>query len=412
MRHLNRRRDEDEDESAFVSMTDMTVSFLFILMILLAFFASRYSDEEVVPKQLYLDMRATALKMQEDNAVLAGRANISPSELERLEDRITDLLNDSSLSQQSWELERKKLEQELKSMHKELASMKSAIDLFHESEIYKDGALNIALKEIDTLRNLITELQTKVARLLPFEKESKILNERIIFLQNEAAHLRARIAILEAKLSILQQKDPVEEYLKGVAVSRRTALESLRDKIRIEFPFLEVVISSESDALRFQGEGLFASDSRELTAQKTAIVERIAEILDGVLPCYSAGARSAHKITCNQGFAVIEAVQIEGHTDDDGTEIYNMDLASGRAVSTYAAMTRRVPGLLEHKNLKDQPVLSVAGYGESRPVVENNTEANRSTNRRIDLRFIMVTPKSSNEIEYIKARLSGTAAGM
>ena len=32
---------EEEEESAFVSMTDMTVGFLFIIMILLAFFVSQ-----------------------------------------------------------------------------------------------------------------------------------------------------------------------------------------------------------------------------------------------------------------------------------------------------------------------------------------------------------------------------------
>jgi len=31
-------------------MTDMTVSFLFIVILLLAFFASRYSNDDVVPR--------------------------------------------------------------------------------------------------------------------------------------------------------------------------------------------------------------------------------------------------------------------------------------------------------------------------------------------------------------------------
>jgi hypothetical protein len=45
-----KRRGEEEDESVFVSMTDMTVSFLFIVILLLAFFASRYSNDDVVPR--------------------------------------------------------------------------------------------------------------------------------------------------------------------------------------------------------------------------------------------------------------------------------------------------------------------------------------------------------------------------
>ena len=42
---FRRHQREEEEESAFVSMTDMTVSFLFVVMILLAFFASQIQSE-------------------------------------------------------------------------------------------------------------------------------------------------------------------------------------------------------------------------------------------------------------------------------------------------------------------------------------------------------------------------------
>ena len=50
---VRRRHDDDEQESAFVSMTDMTVGFLFIVILLLAFFASQYSDTDKVPRYQY-----------------------------------------------------------------------------------------------------------------------------------------------------------------------------------------------------------------------------------------------------------------------------------------------------------------------------------------------------------------------
>ena len=43
---LRRRHVEEEGESVFVSMTDLTVSFLFILLVLLAFFATQIQPEE------------------------------------------------------------------------------------------------------------------------------------------------------------------------------------------------------------------------------------------------------------------------------------------------------------------------------------------------------------------------------
>lgn len=48
-----RLRHEEEEESAFISMTDMTVGFLFIMMILLAFFASQMQDPDAVSRSEY-----------------------------------------------------------------------------------------------------------------------------------------------------------------------------------------------------------------------------------------------------------------------------------------------------------------------------------------------------------------------
>ncbi|MDY6982443.1 MAG: OmpA family protein, partial [Pseudomonadota bacterium] len=67
---------------------------------------------------------------------------------------------------------------------------------------------------------------------------------------------------------------------------------------------------------------------------------------------------------------------IEGHTDSDGTEAYNQSLSERRA---QAVMNRLVQahGIPASR-------LSAVGYGEARPVVENNSSANKARNRRIE----------------------------
>ena len=307
--HVRRRARESEEESVFVSMTDMTISFLIILMILLAFFASRFTDEEMVPRP---DLVAEQLKA------------------ERLE------------------------------------------------------------RQLDELKRLL-------AAMVP--------REQLFTEQRRALQLQHHIDELKRQLAALRRPDPLEAYLRDVALSRKTALAELQRKIRVEFPDLDVVTSAENDALRFQGEGLFAHASDRLERNKLSIVERVAELLDELLPCYSVGPRSNHDLVCNPGYAVVEAVQIEGHTDAVGEDDYNMKLASNRAISTYAAMTNRAPRLFDHKNLRGEPGLSVAGYGENRPVADNETPQGRATNRRIDLRFIMYAPNQSEEIAGIREKL-------
>lgn len=74
------------------------------------------------------------------------------------------------------------------------------------------------------------------------------------------------------------------------------------------------------------------------------------------------------------------AIRIEGHTDNlpINTPRFptNWDLSAARAVAVlqYLAMQRIEPGRL-----------SIAGYGEYRPVASNDTEAGRRLNRRVDV---------------------------
>ncbi|MBD3162387.1 MAG: OmpA family protein [Candidatus Eisenbacteria bacterium] len=69
-------------------------------------------------------------------------------------------------------------------------------------------------------------------------------------------------------------------------------------------------------------------------------------------------------------------IQIEGHTDNIGTENYNQKLSERRAQTVHDFLSRQ--GI-------DPARMSVVGYGMSRPVAPNATEEGRQKNRRVDL---------------------------
>ncbi len=83
----------------------------------------------------------------------------------------------------------------------------------------------------------------------------------------------------------------------------------------------------------------------------------------------------------NQVAAVMKAnpqitlVRIEGHTDSEGTDSYNLDLSKRRAASVRAYLEKEgVPSTR----------LTSEGYGESRPIADNATDAGREQNRRVE----------------------------
>lgn len=67
---------------------------------------------------------------------------------------------------------------------------------------------------------------------------------------------------------------------------------------------------------------------------------------------------------------------IEGHTDEVGTDEYNMQLSQRRANSV-------VEYLVEYSGI-DRSRLKAVGYGKTRPVADNSTEEGKRQNRRID----------------------------
>ena len=69
---------------------------------------------------------------------------------------------------------------------------------------------------------------------------------------------------------------------------------------------------------------------------------------------------------------------ISGHTDSQGGEAGNLELSKARAKTCAEYLTNR--GI-------DSSRLSHNGYGESKPVADNNTPAGRLQNRRVEFKL-------------------------
>lgn len=329
MRGLRRqRRAADEEESVFVTMTDLTISFLLIVMVLLALFATRISSDDSVPRMQYEALRAQ---------LAATRTELA------------------------------EVESQLASVRAERDALSAHVEQLMRSVSELEARLALTEAERDALLQRVRELEEQLARLLGIR--------------------------------------PLEEYAAGAQAARLSMLNALRTGLRDAFPDLQVVISPEGDALRFQGEGLFRSGSSALDQRQQEIVERLARLLDDLLVCYTLGERATRSAPCPDGYALIEALQIEGHTDSDGPELMNLELSTARANTTLITMLAEERGLLDHLNLRGQPVMSVSGYGEMRPIAPNTTEAGKAANRRVDLRIIMFAPGSEAELDALRNRL-------
>ena len=67
---------------------------------------------------------------------------------------------------------------------------------------------------------------------------------------------------------------------------------------------------------------------------------------------------------------------LEGHTDSVGTDAYNQRLSERRA--------NAVREVLVNQYGVEAGRVDAVGYGESRPVADNATDAGRAINRRVE----------------------------
>jgi chemotaxis protein MotB len=109
-----------------------------------------------------------------------------------------------------------------------------------------------------------------------------------------------------------------------------------------------------------------------------------ATLRDDVLPDLEAIAATVRDLP--------NGIRIEGHTDPVPIRSShfrsNWELSAARAAEVLALFAER-GGIAEAR-------LSVAGYGSQRPLTENDTEAGRAQNRRVDI-VVIDNPAGENE---------------
>jgi outer membrane protein OmpA-like peptidoglycan-associated protein len=72
-------------------------------------------------------------------------------------------------------------------------------------------------------------------------------------------------------------------------------------------------------------------------------------------------------------------VEISGHTDDAGSDEYNLKLSAGRAESVVKYLTSK--GISSNR-------LQAKGYGETQPIVPNDTPERQAMNRRTEFTIL------------------------
>lgn len=93
----------------------------------------------------------------------------------------------------------------------------------------------------------------------------------------------------------------------------------------------------------------------------------------------------------------VQKIRIEGHASSEGNDKYNKDLSDRRA--------KAVMGFLVKVGV-DPNRMEAVGYGEERPIADNESEEGREKNRRVE--FNITARLSAEELAALKAAAATT----
>jgi outer membrane protein OmpA-like peptidoglycan-associated protein len=137
-----------------------------------------------------------------------------------------------------------------------------------------------------------------------------------------------------------------------------STLKDMVKKVSESLPDVDVTKVEETErglVLTFDNELLFKFDSDEILPEQKDNLDKIAEFLE---------KKSERDVS------------IEGHADSTGEDDYNLDLSERRAKAVRSALIER--GIPESR-------IEAVGFGETRPVVSNETADGQRRNRRVEV---------------------------
>jgi len=105
----------------------------------------------------------------------------------------------------------------------------------------------------------------------------------------------------------------------------------------------------------------FPRDSARIARDSFAILDSVAKVM--------------------REHAYLTKVRVEGHTDSEGADAVNLELSRERAAAVKAYLVER--GVPEARLVSE-------GYGETRPLMKNDTPQGRAKNRRVEFRILEV----------------------
>ncbi len=243
-----------------------------------------------------------------------------------------------------------------------------------EAIVFKlSSDLNNASNALNLINSQKAELEANITN---YKQLSKELNSSIDSKDKQILILLGQLEKKDEEIRNLQESfDKAKEKVQNLSLIRENLSKELQAKLDSN-----ITIDQKTGSISLPSEVLFDKDSYTLKNEAKASLRKIlSEYFNAII--------NDPKILSN-----IENIIIEGHTDSDGSYIYNLDLSQKRAYEVMNFI------YTFYKDARLQKLLMASGRSFSDPVLVNGVE-DKDKSRRIEIKFSIKNDNALKDVE-------------
>ncbi len=378
------------DTNFWISYADLMAGLLFVFILLIGaiLVKSTIIKNSLEQKETIVNEQNETLNEQSDTLVKQSNHLITMSqELLIKEDEINKLRNLLAQRQEALDSSNKNLtisqnslklkSNEIEKLNQLLLAQNTKIDDYSNHVVLLENILNeqnttlsSSKKELKDYKNRVMILSNRVSKK---DEKLKLSDEKLLKLLQALDNKETKYDELLTKLQAQKAKIKSLTGIKLKVISELKA--SLGSKINID---------KKSGSLRLASNILFDKGSAVL--KDGAKSQLKANFIDYVSTLINNKNIAEH----------LDKIIIEGHTDSDGSYLYNLKLSQQRA---FAVMNYLLTlDYIKKNNIKDKLVASGRSYLD---VIKSNGIEDKDASRRIEVKFRLKNQDAMYEIERI-----------
>ncbi len=259
-------------------------------------------------------------------------------------------------------------------------------DLQNTQEVLAEtrATLDLTLAQVDEAKSDLEKVTIDLAEAkLTLDEQKGRLEEQNAQLASQKDELAAQDKLLADQKALIGEQ---EQYLKAankellemrsrmqtIAVLRLSILEQIRDSVVGVMGDASKVTIGDNGSIVLNEGVFFDVGSSAVKPGARPTLDRLVEVFRTFL-------------ADGENAKYVDSIVISGHTDSTGTDEQNRKLSTERANAVLGYLLESGKGEL---NAYAQ-YFCAAGYGETRPVADNDTVEGRAQNRRIEISIIL-----------------------